>query len=117
MNEGRERQRRAERRRAKRNRRVAIIAALICVFVIGLICGGRLVKASRHDRGAYKYYTSITVDCNETLWDIANEYMTEEYASVNDYIREVQEINSIVGTEIYYGEDLLVPYYSVELKE
>ena len=109
-------QRVLERKRVKRNRRIAIAAAFICIFILGLICGGRLVSASKPIRNSYKYYKEIRVDSGETLSDIAKDYMTEEYDSANAYIAEVRKINSICDDEIYYGQRLLVPYYSAEWK-
>ena len=56
----------------------------------------------------------MKVHLGETLWDIANQNMTEEYASAKEYIKEVQDINSLSGDEILYGQRLLIPYYSIE---
>lgn len=110
------RQRQAERRRIRRNRRIAAVAVLVCVFILGLICGGRMVNASKPEQNTHKYYKEVRVDRGETLWDIANDYMTDEYRSTEAYIEEVCEINSISGTEIYYGQRLMIPYYSAMSK-
>ncbi len=106
------RQRQEERRRIRRNRRIAAAVLLIGVFILGLICGGRMVNASKPEQNTYKYYKEVRVDRGETLWDIANDYITDEYRSTEAYIEEVCEINAISGTEIYYGQHLMVPYYS-----
>lgn len=71
------------------------------------------VRAEKPD--TYKYYTDIRVESGDTLWDIAMEYMTEEYSSPAAYIREVKKINNI-GEQIRYGQYLTVPYYSEEKK-
>ncbi|MBP3476518.1 MAG: LysM peptidoglycan-binding domain-containing protein [Lachnospiraceae bacterium] len=61
---------------------------------------------------SYKYYKSITIDNNDTLWSIAAQYMDEEhYDSMNDYINEVKNMNSLTDDEIQYGEHLIIPYY------
>ena len=64
----------------------------------------------------YKYYTTVTVAVGETLWDIANEYNSEEFGGIQNYIREVKSINHISGDRICAGEALTVPYYSMEYK-
>lgn len=110
------RQRQLARKQARRDRIFLFIAALLCVFILGLFCGGRMVKASKLAKTNYKYYKVVKVDLNETLWDIAEDYMTAEYSSSDDYIAEVREINSISGDEIRYGQRLLIPYYSKEWK-
>lgn len=114
MSERRERQ--LARQQAKRDRRFFFAAALICVFILGLICGGRMVNASKPVKHNYKYYKEVKVDLGETLWDIAEDYATAGYASANDYIAEICEINSLCDDQICYGQRLLIPYYSSEWK-
>ena len=48
------------------------------------------------------------------LWDIAGNYITSEYADMNEYINEVCDINHISRDEIYAGRYIVVPYYSVQ---
>lgn len=61
---------------------------------------------------SYKYYKSITIDNDDTLWSIAVQYMDDEhYDSMNDYINEVKNMNSLTDDEIQYGEHLIIPYY------
>ena len=64
----------------------------------------------------YKYYTSIQIDSGMSLWEIAEEYMTEEYDSQEEYIREVKNINHLEDDLLYAGSYLCVPYYSSEYK-
>lgn len=59
-----------------------------------------------------KYYKSIVVSGNDTLWSIAEEYMdAEHYDSINDYIKEVKHMNSLSDDSIHYGEYIVIPYY------
>lgn len=59
-----------------------------------------------------KYYKSITIMKYDTLWSIAEQYMDDaHYDSIQDYIAEVRQMNSISGDSIRYGEYLIVPYY------
>ena len=61
---------------------------------------------------SYKYYKSIIVSNNDTLWTIAEKYMDDEhYDSINDYIREVKSMNTLKDDVIHYGEYLVIPYY------
>lgn len=63
-----------------------------------------------------KYYKSITVSNNDTLWSIAEEYMDAgHYDSVNEYINEVIRMNSLPNDTICYGQNLIIPYYDVLL--
>lgn len=91
---------------------VAVLVTLLSVslFII------RAKASSEEETPNYKYYTSITVESGETLWDIASDYMCDEFDSVNAYVNEVKHINHIKENKIYAGEDLIVPYYSSEYK-
>lgn len=102
----------------KRAMQTKLILMSICLILV-LICTINdltfQAKATEEPSG-YKYFTEVRVSNGMTLWDIAQEYISPEYASVDDYIREVKEINSIYTDEIYYGQSLMVPYYSDEQK-
>ncbi len=63
----------------------------------------------------YKYYTSIVVEKGDTLWDIANQYITPEYGDISEYIGEVKYLNHLRGDEIHAGEYLTIPYYSDDI--
>ena len=68
------------------------------------------VEARDYTKGQ-KYYTSIEVEAGDTLWTIADEYMTEEYASRDAFMNEVRQMNHITGSSIRSGSTILVPYY------
>ena len=59
-----------------------------------------------------KYFTSYVVEKGDTLWDIAQEYMTEEYDTAHVYIKEVMESNHLESTGIIEGQMLILPYYA-----
>ncbi len=107
--------RRSSRRRKQiqRNRRIAFIACLMLCSVFLFMTAGNISASA--NQNTYKYYTDVKVQKDDTLWSIAKKYRTKEYATVKSYIAEVRSINGI-GTEIYEGQVLVVPYYSGELK-
>ena len=53
---------------------------------------------------------------NMTLWDIADDYMSEEYSDKRAYIDEVMKINQLTSDKLSYGSTICVPYYSSEYK-
>lgn len=68
----------------------------------------------------YKYYKSIRIERGDSLWSIAEEYMGPEYASANDYINEIAEINNIASSELddlQEGDYLVVAYYDTTYAE
>lgn len=107
-------------RRVKaRKQRITVFTSLFIMTaaVIGCIIFSSTKTQAAPAETSYKYYTSIQVQKGDTLWNIANEHMTEEYASVNDYIEEICEINHIADSDIHSGQYLTIPYYSCEYME
>ena len=75
----------------KRNRKQCMVKRYSCLFTAILItflilavslsiCFTVNADQEKPKRHAYKYYTDIVIQKGESLWDIANEHMTEEYA-------------------------------------
>ena len=57
----------------------ALITAILAVSSIFTMSA----KARELPSG-YKYYTSIVVEKGDTLWDIANQYITPEYGDIRE---------------------------------
>ena len=88
----------------------ALITAILAVSSIFTMSA----KAKELPSG-YKYYTSIVVEKGDTLWDIANQYITPEYGDISEYIGEVKYLNQLRGDKIHAGEYLTIPYYSDDI--
>lgn len=102
---------------AHRNIILALITAvtvLICVSIGSSVTAFGHIKAAQND--SYKYYTSVEIERGDTLWTIAKQYMTPEYASVQEYIEEIKTLNHLGDDAIHSGEYLMIPYFSKEIK-
>ena len=96
-----------------------VVTALVLVLGISVFYGTSLVDA--HDSSysvapEKKYYKSIQITSGDTLWNIAEEYMNDEYESVSDYIMEIKKINGLVSDDIQEGQYLTVAYFDTESK-
>lgn len=103
-------------RNYKVKRRFYVIVIMAAAILSMLFCTVEIANAGTTDSVRYKYYTSIQIEEGSSLWDIAQIYMTEEYASTKEYIEEVKEINHMSSDLLYGGAYLCVPYYSSEYK-
>ena len=101
------------------NMKKRFILVLITMICLTMFSGGILAYAKERESTHttyYKYYTTIRVESGDTLWDIADRYLSEQTGSHQDYIREVMKMNGMKSTEIRTGDSLTVFYYSSELK-
>ena len=93
----------------------SIVFCLIAAFFLPRIFFVRVLAKEEYKPKIYKYYTSIVVEKGDTLWDIANQYITPEYGDISEYIGEVKYLNHLRGDEIHAGEYLTIPYYSDDI--
>lgn len=59
-----------------------------------------------------KVVTSIKIEKGDTLWSIAENFITDEYSDMNEYIEEIKKSNGLVSDTIHDGNYIIVPYYS-----
>lgn len=85
---------------------------LLSVFIISF--STQASDLEHHTK--YKYYKSIEISKGDTLWSIANENIDANYyKSVQEYVDEIKEMNSMKSDHIVAGSCLIIPYYSSDL--
>lgn len=102
------------RREAVRNQRIVFMSIIVIgVFVIiGSVLFGTIKAQAASSAPSYKYYTSVQIEKGDTLWEIAGNYITDEYKDMNAYIEEICSINHIADKDIHAGQYITIPYYS-----
>lgn len=98
-------------------RMMILFATIILILGISVFYGARLVNA--HDRAdndtiEQKYYKSIQIVAGDTLWNIAEEYMNENYDSVTEYIDELKAINGLTSDSIQEGQYITIAYFDAD---
>ena len=96
-------------------RKLFILAVIVGVFTMVFLFPWNVAEVKANESSTMnnrKYFTSYVVEKDDTLWDIAEEFMTEEYDSIYVYIDEVMESNHLKSTNIKYGQMLILPYYA-----
>lgn len=95
----------------------AVLGIAAFIIVSGLCV--TLVDAhgnSKEESVPHKYYKSIEIVSGDTLWDIAAEYISDDYASIDDYINELKAINHLDSDNIQESQYLTVAYYDTEFR-
>ena len=54
-------------------------------------------------------YISVEIVAEDTLWDIATEFVNKTYYETDDYIQEIITINGLKSETIYPGQRLTLP--------
>ena len=92
-----------------------LVLLAVCMLFLGVYIGSSRVaqvEAKGTESNREKYYTSILVEEGDTLWSIADEYMTSEYTDRDSFMDEVREMNHLTGSVIHADSTLLIPYYA-----
>ncbi|MCI5494310.1 MAG: LysM peptidoglycan-binding domain-containing protein [Lachnospiraceae bacterium] len=104
--------------RSKQRRQHILIFAVITIFLLTacVLIGSNFIGSSNtqanNTKEIYKYYTSIEVQDGDSLWSIADRYITADYPDREAYIKELAALNNLSDTTIHSGSYLTIPYYS-----
>ena len=109
---------RSRRAAVKAQRRTFMLGLMVLtVIVIGSVLLGTIRTQAAPAEPSYKYYTSIQIQKGDTLWNIADEYITDDYDSMDKYMEEICAINHILPGDIHSGQYLTIPYYSADTRK
>lgn len=108
------------RNNSKEDKVLVINSTRLKMIVVGLLLIGILLTANLFigkenkvsaNSSSYRYYKSIQIQNGDTIWSIAEESITPEYESVQDYVDDILNFNNMINDKIYAGEYIVVPYY------
>jgi len=94
--------------------RIIVTAAIVLSFVLTIFILAK--PATGKEQGRTKYFKSIEIEAGDSLWSIAETYMSEEYDNITEYIDELKSMNGLTEDTIHEGRCLVVAYYSDEIK-
>lgn len=103
------------RRERRRKAAAAFLTALATVCII-VICVISYSTIRSNASSGFKYYTQVTVEAGENLWELAEAYIDYNfYKDKNSYIAEVRRINHLDAEgSVTAGQRLILPYYSAD---
>ncbi len=106
---------RSRRAAVKAQRRTFMLGLMVLtVIVIGSVLLGTIRTQAWLLQNLLINITSIQIQKGDTLWNIADEYITDDYDSMDEYMEEICAINHILPGDIHSGQYLTIPYYSAE---
>lgn len=90
------------------------------ILVMMVVVAGGAVFFFRSDVSANNdaiiRYETVQIESGDTLWGIAERYHNEHCGSMNEYIDDIMEVNSLSSTAITKGCYLSVPVYTTDFK-
>lgn len=99
---------------AKRNRQIkrrVTTVTIICLILVSIgLLGLNVNAAVDTDTNLNKYYCSVIVSANDSLWNYANTYSPD--GEFQKYIDEVMRMNHMNNTDLIIGQSLILPYYA-----
>lgn len=104
---------RHSRRASARSFRRSNLMAAILIFSIVTIVVFSLYKTAQADDSVSlnKYYRSVVIQSEDTLWNLAETYYTGSEQSTSACVKEIKEINRIGSDRIEAGMKLIIPFY------
>jgi cell division protein YceG involved in septum cleavage len=87
------------------------VILLFMLILASIIFITKTVTAERTS-AREKLVTSVQIKKGDSLWSIANTYITEEYRNINEYIEEIKTSNGLSTDTIHAGNYIIVPYYA-----
>lgn len=91
------------------------LMAIMALFVLILsnICGYTLINTLADETTQpelQKYYTSIEIQKDDSLWKIAEEYAANCGMTTTDYVKELKRMNGLGEDVIHWGNYLTIMY-------
>ena len=91
-------------------RRLMLLISIVSVFT--LLLSFKMVSNARESVEYDLCYTSVYVNPGDTLWTIADEFVTTYENTREDFVKEVMRINHMADAkDLRSGNYVIVPYY------
>ena len=84
---------------------------MVIVATLGLTAS----DASADEQPVPMAYQSVQIKSGDTIWSIAETWMTDEWQDTREYVNEIKAINNLTSDTIHAGNYLVIPYYDHDL--
>ena len=96
-----------------RNRKIAVAFIIIIAVSLAFIFFSTYA-AAENSRELHTYYTSYEIESGDTLWTIADKFMTPEYSDKATFKKKKKKLNHISSDNITAGNYLVIEYLAYE---
>lgn len=90
---------------------LGLILFFTIVFCLHNVCKSEKYEATNRIAEREKIVTSVLIEKDSSLWDIATQYYTDEYADIHAMIKEIKKSNGLEQDTIHAGAYVIVPHY------
>lgn len=97
-----------------KRRRQLLVFVLALITIVSTLILGSFNTMAKNEKEAYKYFESYEVKPGDSLWSIADEYITPEYRDKEEYIAEIKQMNHMLDDDLSAGDFLIVSYYAYD---
>lgn len=93
-------------------RKLFLTLIAVLIFATGFLSHSVLVSlAGEEESSTVRYYKSICIENGDNLWTIADQYRQGSSLSVEEYVKELKQMNSLQEDTIHAGQYLTVVYF------
>lgn len=99
--------------------KIILSAALagIILFAIALFSAdsSKNPVAASDQESVGHYYISVEVEKGDTLWALAQRYVSDENIPIEECVGEICRLNHMTGKDLREGEYVIIPCYAKEM--
>ncbi len=93
-----------------------LIAAVLIAFLFSKSMSSAQESSEQRSVVPQRYYKSITVKNGDTLWEIAERYLPEDYESLEEYIYTLMRVNNLRDSRINAGQQIIIVYNNTNME-
>lgn len=94
------------------NKIYAILLTCVVIICFGVIIGNKSVSSASTEPHKQLNYISVEIQPGDSLWSIAEQYYTDDWADIPTYMEQIKEFNDLTNDRIHAGNYLSVPYFN-----
>lgn len=90
----------------------ALVLFLALFFVMFALLFMFKAMAAETHKPKQKAAAPVQIEPGDTLWSIAENYYSEEFGTMQEFVLEIKRTNQLEDDRIHAGGYLIVPYYT-----